>query len=188
MIGDLRHISYYLATALRKIADDNEERTLNTCTFTGRVVADADLRATNSGSELCKFRLASDTGWGERKATHWLDCLVFGERGKAVQPHLRKGDPVTVVGDLQVPRTYQANNGETRVAQDLIVRELAMQGGKRQEGTQEATGDSYSRGGYQDKGQGRQWPSAGSHAAPGGQTFDDDIPFAPYLARHGYLI
>ena len=127
---------------------------------------------------MCNFRLASDTGWGENKKVHFLSCTIFGERGKAVQPHLRKGDPVTVVGDLQVPRTYQAGNGETRVAQDLIVRELAMQGGKRQDGTQDGAGAGGSRGGYADKGQGTQGPSAGSQAASsGGQPFDDDIPF-----------
>ena len=147
---------------------------MNTCTFTGRIVADAEMRSTTSGTELCKFRLASDTGWGDRKATHWLDCVIFGERGRAVQPHLRKGDPVTVVGDLQVPRIYQAKDGEYRSAQDVIVRELAMQGSKNGAGSH---GDG---GGYPDKGTGSRAssaPSQGASAAP--DPFDDslDIPF-----------
>jgi single-strand DNA-binding protein len=155
---------------------------MNTCTFTGRIVADAEMRSTTGGTELCKFRLASDTGWGDRKTTHWLDCVIFVERGRAVQPHLRKGDPVTVVGDLQVPRIYQAKDGEYRSAQDVIVRELAMQGKKQDggEGTQEGAQGRGGAAGYPGQGQGSRAPSApsqGASAAP--DPFDDslDIPF-----------
>lgn len=103
---------------------------MNTCTFTGRVVADAEMRDTSGGTRLCKVRVASDTGWSDNKKTHWLDCTIFGKRGESLHQHLRKGTPLTVVGDLEPPRTYESNTGETRVAQSLVVRELALHGAK----------------------------------------------------------
>jgi single-strand DNA-binding protein len=104
---------------------------MNTCTFCGRVVADAELRTTASGTTLLKARIASDTGWGEKKKTHWLDAVVFGNRATALEPHLLKGQQVTVIGELEPPRTYESKDGETRVAQSLVVREIALQGGKK---------------------------------------------------------
>lgn len=102
---------------------------MNSCTFCGRLVADAEMKTAPSGTTLCSFRMASDSGFGDRKQTHWLSCVIFGERGPKLQPYLRKGDPITVVGELSPPRTYEAQ-GEIRVAQDLVVREVALQGSK----------------------------------------------------------
>jgi len=141
---------------------------LNSCTFAGRLAADAEMKTTQGGTELCSFRIASDTGWGDRKKTHWISCALFGDRGVKLAPYLRKGDPITVVGDLAPPRLYEAG-GETRVAQDLVVREVALQSGRK-------AGDDGGKG--RDNGTGGNVPSRGSQAAGGGALpFDDDIPF-----------
>jgi single-strand DNA-binding protein len=144
---------------------------VNTCTFAGRLVADAETKRARSGIEICSFRVASDCGWGDNKKTHWITCALFGERGTKLAPHLRKGDPVTVVGELSPPRTYEAS-GETRVAQDLIVREVALQGSSRGENSAFSQPRS-DHGNTSGAGQG----GAGStgHSAP--VDFDDDIPF-----------
>ena len=130
---------------------------MNSCTFTGRVVFDAEMRTTASGTSLCRLRIASDTGWGDNEKTHWLDCVIFGNRGDALQRHLTKGTQVTVVGDLAPPRTYESKSGETRVAQDLVVREIALQGGSKDHG---ATA------------------SVASSSTPAAEAdFGDDVPF-----------
>lgn len=102
---------------------------MNSCTFCGRLVADAEMKAAKSGTMVCNFRIASDTGWGDNKKTHFLSCVVFGERGVKLQPHLKKGGSVTVVGELTPPRMY-TSNGETKAAQDLKVYEVALTGNK----------------------------------------------------------
>ena len=152
---------------------------MNSVIFCGRLAADAEVKTTNGGNELCKFRLASDTGWGEQKRTHWLDCAWFGKRGVAVAPHLRKGQQVTVVGELDPPRTYQTQNGETRVAQDLIVREIALQG---------ARGDPEGSAMPTQRGSDRAPPAAPYGGGTGGGGFDDDIPFSVYMKGAEYLI
>lgn len=139
---------------------------MNTCTFCGRVVADAEMRTTASGTTLCKVRIASDCGWGENKKTHFLSCVIFGNRGTALQPHLLKGQQVTVVGELEPPRTYETQQGETRVAQSLVIREIALQGGKQGQGSTQ--GPQTAQGGAE----GFQSPP------PAGDGFEDqEIPF-----------
>jgi single-strand DNA-binding protein len=135
---------------------------MNSCTFTGRIVADAEMRTTASGTTLCKVRIASDTGWGDNVKTHWLDGVIFGNRGVSLQPHLTKGTPITVIGDLEPPRTYETQQGETRVAQSLVVREIALQGGKQGQGSGSGSKTA------QRASEGFQAPRA---------DFDDDILF-----------
>ncbi len=139
---------------------------MNSCTFAGRLVADAEMKTTGSGTTLCSFRVASDCGWGDNKKTHWLSCAIFGERGAKLAPHLLKGDPVTVVGELSPPRTYAAQ-GETRVAQDMVVREIALQGSQNSR-----SGDGGSGAG------GSTTRLQAAARAQGADNFDDfEIPF-----------
>lgn len=137
---------------------------MNSCTFCGRVVFDAEMRTTNGGAELCRLRIASDTGWGDNKKTHWLDCVIFGKRGASLAQYLKKGQQVTVIGDLEPPRTYD-KDGEVRVAQSLVVREIALQG---------AMGSAQN-----DQTQQRPPAAASSHVDRNAaqKDFDDDIPF-----------
>jgi len=149
---------------------------LNSCTFTGRLAADAEIKHAANGTVLCSFRIASDSGWGDNKKTHWISCVLFGDRGQALSQYLRKGDPVTVVGELEPPRLYEAG-GETRAGQSLVVREVALQGGKREEGTAPSAGANAGGGGGYGQGRGSQGPSRTPQGATGMHPFDDDIPF-----------
>lgn len=153
---------------------------MNSCTFAGRLVADAEIKQSRSGTDICAFRVASDCGWGDNKKTHWITCALFGERGTKLAPHLRKGDPVTVVGELSPPRTYEAS-GETRVAQDLIVREVALQGSSR--GENSAPPRPRDTSGYAPVA-GRS--SGGSTGHSGPVDFDDDVPFAAH--ERGWIV
>lgn len=142
---------------------------MNSCTFCGRVVADAEIKTTQSGTDLCKVRIASDSGWGEHKKTHWLDGAIFGQRGTALAQYLTKGTPVTIVGELEPPRTYEAQ-GETRVAQCIVIREIALQGKGVDSNAQNGQGRP------QGQGQGQGKPPAQT-AGGGGFEDEDDFPF-----------
>lgn len=133
---------------------------MNSCTFVGRIVADAEMKTTQSGTELCKVRIASDCGWGEHKKTHWLDGTLFGNRGAALVQYLTKGTHVTVVGELEPPQTYDAQ-GETRVAQSIVIREIALQG----KGQGESSAQNGQGGGSAPKADGSQ----------GGGGFEDEF-------------
>ncbi|MBB1125530.1 single-stranded DNA-binding protein [Thiospirillum jenense] len=104
---------------------------MNSSTYTGRIVADAEMKTSQSGNEYCRFRLASDVGFGENKKTHWLDCALFGNRGKTLCQYLKKGTSVVAAGSLEPPRLYETQAGETRVSQSLILNDVALMSEKK---------------------------------------------------------
>lgn len=100
---------------------------MKTIVIAGRLGKDAELRRTQDGTAVLSFTVAVDDGYGERKGTLWFDCSLFGKRGEALEPHLSKGNAVTVSGDLG----KREHDGKTYLT--VRVSELTMQGGEKRE-------------------------------------------------------
>lgn len=162
---------------------------MNVFTFSGRCAADAELRSTGSGEQVLSFRVANDVGWGERKHTNWIDCNYWGKRAAAVAGMIRKGDKITVSGEVKLVE-FQRRDGTPGAKMEVRVSELDLAG--RQEGGEErdqrsAGGRSgYSGGKPQGGGGGRDYgnepPRGGAGGRGGGkpafdQDLDDQIPF-----------
>lgn len=121
-------------------------------TIAGRTGKAGELRRTNSGEPVLSFSVAVDDGYGENKSTLWFDCSVWGKRAGALEPHITKGAPITVSGDLG----KREHDGKTYLT--IRVSEVTLQGGRpgeRQESSRSA-------------------PSGSRPAA----LDDDEIPFA----------
>lgn len=122
-------------------------------TVTGNVTKDAESK--NVGSEgVTKFGLASNAKVKGEKITTFLDCDIWGKRGAALAQYIKKGQPVTVVGEL----TTREYNGKTYLG--VRVDHIELQG----------KGSGGSSGGR----------SNSSHEEPpdnGGSGGDDDLPF-----------
>lgn len=126
----------------------------------GRIGKDAETRTAGS-SEATSFTVAVDTGFGDKKITNWIDCTIWGDRGKKLAPHLKKGTPVTVTGEGGL-RSWESN-GKSGTSLTCRVNEVTLQGGKSDGGQ--------GNDGYQEpkKSSGKSWePPA---------DLDDDIPF-----------
>lgn len=147
---------------------------MNVWTFTGNLGNDCDTRHTPNGDAVVNFSVAVRSGFGDRQTTNWARCSMFGRRGEAVAPYLRKGQLVAISGELTA-REWQTQDGQTRTSLDVRVSELTLLG--RNEGP--AYGGSSSGGSSQ------QSKPATSDQGFGGQTnqpggfdeLDDDIPF-----------
>lgn len=158
---------------------------MNVWTFSGRVGADAELRTTQSGEKVLSFRVANDLGFGDRKTTQWVDCSYWGKRAEAVSSYVRKGDKITVSGEVKLEE-FQRRDGTpgsklaVRVNDlDLAARSEGAAGGG---GGQQSGGSEYDQSiGTGQQGGGR--PPAGGGANRGGgkpafdQSLDDEIPF-----------
>ena len=75
---------------------------MNVWTYSGRVGADAELRTTQSGEKVLSFRVANDVGFGDRKTTQWVENSYWGKRAEAVADYIKKGDLITVSGELKL--------------------------------------------------------------------------------------
>jgi single-strand DNA-binding protein len=152
---------------------------MNVWTFSGRVGADAELRTTQSGEKVLSFRVANDIGFGDRRTTQWVDCSMWGKRAESVANYVKKGDKITVSGELKLEE-FQRRDGTP--GSKLAVRVNDLDLASRQEGA--AGGGGSGGGGYgNDRDTGSSRGGAGGSGGRGGgkpafdQDLDDEIPF-----------
>ncbi len=67
-------------------------------TLAGRLGKNAETRQAGN-STVTGFSVAGDTGFGDRKQSHWFECSLWGKRGEAMQQYLQKGQEVVVIGE-----------------------------------------------------------------------------------------
>lgn len=156
---------------------------MNVWTFSGRVGADAELRTTQSGEKVLSFRVANDIGFGDRKTTQWVDCSYWGKRAEAVSSYVRKGDKITVSGELK-QEEFQRRDGTPGSKLAVRVNDLDLaskaDGANHSEDTDRRASGNNGGGGGRDYG-GQQ--SRGGAGGRGGgkpafdQDLDDEIPF-----------
>lgn len=96
----------------------------------GTLVADVELRFTNSGKAVASFRTASnsrrknpDTGQWENGDSTFLTVNVWGELGENVAQTFQKGSKVTVKGALK-QREYE-KDGQKRTVFEVEAYEVS---------------------------------------------------------------
>lgn len=103
---------------------------MNVFTFSGRLGRDAEVRYTPSGTAICSFAVANDTGYGDNKKTQWIDCALFGKRAEGGLPqHLTKGAQVVVSGEVTL-NTYAKRDGSQGASLQVRVNDVDLIGGK----------------------------------------------------------
>ena len=118
---------------------------MKTICIAGTIGKDAVIRRTQAGEPILGFSVAVDDGYGENKQTMWFDVALWGKRGQALEPHLKKGTKVTVSGDFST-RLHENKTYFTCRANDITI----QGGGQRQEPQQrqqEPNRDSYGNSG-----------------------------------------
>ena len=93
---------------------------MNSCYFSGRLVADAETRVTPNGKSIVTFKLAVDSGFGEYKRTDYLPCVLFG--GEKLAQYLTKGKPILVSTEVRT-RSYEKKTGEKAYITEFIVKQ-----------------------------------------------------------------
>lgn len=83
---------------------------MNLVVILGRLVADPEVRYTQSGKVVCQFTLAVDDNYGENKTTSFVKIVVWGKIGEICGNSLTKGQRALVDGRLQI-RSYEAKDG-----------------------------------------------------------------------------
>ena len=95
---------------------------LNRVILIGRLVADPQLRYTQSGIAVANFTIAVDRPFlgqsGERE-TDFIDIVTWRKQAEVVANHLSKGRLVAVEGRLQI-RSYDDQNSIRRKAAEVV--------------------------------------------------------------------
>jgi single-strand DNA-binding protein len=159
---------------------------INRVILTGNLTKDPDLRATNSGMNVCSLRLAVNSRRKDGATGQWVeepnyfDVTVFGAQGENCARFLTKGRPVAVDGRLKW-REFTDQQGNQRQAVEIIADAVQFLGG-RDEGQGGGGGfaprtdvpvntSDFSSPPVQ------QQPQHQPAPVPAGAPADDDIPF-----------
>lgn len=106
---------------------------LNRATVLGNLGRDAEVRATQDGSNFMTFSLATTEGWTDKNTgevkerTDWHNIVVFGDALiGAISKYLVKGTKVYVEGRLAT-RKWQAQDGSDRWSTEIVVQNFGGQ-------------------------------------------------------------
>ncbi len=142
---------------------------MNFITVTGNLGKDSEKRTLTDGTSVLSFSVADSQG--KDKPAIWWDASLFGKRADVLAQYLRKGQQVTVVGQV-IEREYTTKDGVTKKAFSVRVQDVALQGGKRDD---DGGGTSYAL---------QSQPSASPQTAQATRTstaafsdLDEEIPF-----------
>ena len=118
------------------------------------------------------FSVAGDTGFGDKKQSHWFNCSLWGNQGAALQQYLLKGQQVTVVGE------YSEREYNGKQYKELRVNQIELQGGGQQQGQQQPRQAAPQQ---RQAPQGYAQPPTQNPAMNGGGVVEDDIPFTRHF-------
>ncbi|MEU6441265.1 single-stranded DNA-binding protein [Streptomyces sp. NPDC047046] len=163
-------------------------------TVVGNLVDDPELRFTQSGAAVAKFRVASTPRTFDRQTNEWKDgeslfltCSVWRQAAENVAESLQRGTRVIVQGRLK-QRSYEDREGIKRTVYELDVDEVGASlrnatakvtktsgGGGR--GGQGGYGGGPQGGGWgSNPGGGQQQPQQGGGGAPAGDPWATGAP------------
>ena len=97
---------------------------LNKTIIQGNLVKDPDFKDLGS-SQLCKFTLASNREYTEKKETCFVDIVTWGHLASICDKYLSKGRHVLVEGRLKLD-TWEANDGTKRSKLTIIANEVVF--------------------------------------------------------------
>lgn len=101
---------------------------MNSWSFTGNLGRDAE-RRTVDDSSIVSFSVAVKSGYGDRAATTWVKCNLFGKRGESLHQYLIKGQQVAIVGEV-TNREWTDKEGAKRLSLEVRVTDIDLIGGK----------------------------------------------------------
>lgn len=100
---------------------------LNRSILAGRLVADPEVRYTNTESAVTRFSLAINRGSKKNgtEATDFISCVAFQGLAKICGEYLKKGKLVAVEGRLQI-RKYEGKDGQKKSSTEVIIDNMHM--------------------------------------------------------------
>jgi single-strand DNA-binding protein len=92
----------------------------NKAILIGRLVADPELRTTNTGTNVASFRIAVDRAFskGEKKAD-FINITAWRQQGEFACNYFAKGKPIGVEGSIQTSE-YTDKEGNKRTKFEVV--------------------------------------------------------------------
>jgi len=149
----------------------------------GNLGRDPEMRYTSSGVPVTSFSMAVSRKWTgqdgqQQEKTVWFRVTTWRKQAEIANQYLTKGSKVLVIGEIEEPRIYTANDGTQRTSLEVNAQQIKFlsprgEGGNFGDSDVQPVDRGYGGGGYSSGG--------GNGNAGGGSSgpsqSDDDIPF-----------
>lgn len=106
---------------------------INRVVLMGRLVADPELKTTNTGISVTSFRIAVDRSYvkaGEQRQADFFDVVAWRNTAEFVCRNFGKGSLIAIDGQLQ-SRQYQTKEGQNRTAIEVVADNVSFTGERR---------------------------------------------------------
>ena len=152
---------------------------VNVVVVTGNLTRDPELRNLQSGTSVCKLRIAVNTRrkgaggeWEDR--ANYFDVTVWGAQGENCATYLQKGRPVAIDGRLEW-REWESQDGGKRQAVEIVADTVQFLGSRDGSGAPSGGNGGGFQGGSDIPADTSDFDSASPAGV--GTGSDDDIPF-----------
>jgi single-strand DNA-binding protein len=140
----------------------------NRIVLVGRLGRDPESKVTAGGQAICKFSMATSSGFGDKRETDWHNVVVFGKQAEASASFLKKGRLCLVEGRVKYSK-WTKPDGSIAYQTDIIADRVSFLDSDRSE--DRPSGPTVVPGEFND---------TGFHPAPGAAQADvtgGDMPF-----------
>lgn len=111
---------------------------MNNVTLMGRLVADPELRQTQSGISACRFTLAVNRKVKNKNGEYdadFISCVAWRQTAEFVSKYFSKGSMIAVSGSLRTGKYQDRNHSDvTHYTTDVYVDNVEFTGEKKQQG------------------------------------------------------
>ena len=107
---------------------------INRVVLMGRLVADPELKTTNTGISVTSFRIAVDRSYvkaGAERQADFFDIVAWRSSAEFVCRNFSKGALIAIDGQLQ-SRQYQTKDGQNRTAIEVVADNVSFTGERRE--------------------------------------------------------
>ena len=156
---------------------------VNRVVVTGNLTRDPELRNLQSGTSVCKLRVAVNTrrksaGGEWEDKPNYFDVTVWGAQGENCATYLQKGRPVAIDGRLEW-REWEGQDGNKRQSVEIVADTVQFLGSRDGSGAQGGGGGNGGgfTGGSDIPADTSDFDSASPAGVGASGSSDDDIPF-----------
>lgn len=99
---------------------------MNKVFLSGRITQDIELKTTSSSKSVISFSLAVRRNFKNANGeydTDFINCVCWGAAAETIAKHFRKGDGITVDGEIRT-MSYTDKDGNSRNAVEVLVNEF----------------------------------------------------------------
>ena len=101
---------------------------LNKVILIGNMVADPEIKSTQTGVEVCSFRIGIQRKFKEQDGTYksdFINIVAWRQSAAFVAKYFKKGSPICVCGSIQV-REWENNEKKKQYSTEIVADEVSF--------------------------------------------------------------